>query len=106
MENKFLYDVYDHEMKTFRDYEVEIQNMDNFIYNDMQADLVKKTDTKAYYEKYLKNMVLKPSEFRDINFWRNDFEGLEGLIAILDTYQASFMKRSEKRKGFRTIKQD
>ena len=103
MDKEFIFDIYDEEMKGYKDVEFEIQNMDNFIHDDTVMKYRRDLNVKECATKLLGEMVVKPAEARKVGYFKNDFDGLKDFLEIIMEYQETFMKRPGKRKGRRPI---
>lgn len=86
-----------------KDFEVEYQNMDNFIFNKAFAQYTRNLDLKALAKTLLNDMIVSPVEIKSINFWRKDFPALDSLCDFLIAEQGAFMKGQRKRVGIRKI---
>lgn len=101
MENKFIFDIYSIAKKGFEEVEIEIQAMDNFIFDDTMTQYSKDIDFKKTASKLLTEMIVKPTAAQKVEFFKDDYEGLEEVFKTLTDFQTSFKKKPGKRKGRR-----
>ena len=84
-----------------KDYLFEIQSMDNFLYTQAYTSFGIDKNYKEFATKVLNEMVVSPMEARNVNFFKEDFEGLMLVVEKIIEFQDGFMKPKHERKGIR-----
>lgn len=84
-----------------KDFEIEYQMMDNFIFNQNFAIYSRDLNLKTLAKVLLNDMIVSPKEIKNVKFWKDDFAALDELCSFLISEQGDFMQGQRKRKGIR-----
>ena len=91
------YNIWDNKKEAFNKVIFEIQEMDPFIYTKANTNFLRNLDLEEFAKVIFNEMIVSPKEAKEIEYWKNDIEGINEFSLILSEFQEGFYKPKQKR---------